>query len=135
MPRIHLQSTLLNAATYQEQTAILELEFRSGVQLPLQRCSHSGLSGISAVGIQRSILQPAHPESLPVYKNRSRTRRDKSRFRPSLMANIRTMDTKRNELRDVPEMRLYKATKMFRGLCSGTTLTKRVNPVAKSTWH
>jgi hypothetical protein len=30
MPRIHLQSTLLNAATYQDQTAILELEFRSG---------------------------------------------------------------------------------------------------------
>lgn len=30
MLRIHLQSTLLNAATYQEQTAILELEFRSG---------------------------------------------------------------------------------------------------------
>jgi KTSC domain len=30
MPRVDLQSTSLNAATYQEQSAFLELEFRSG---------------------------------------------------------------------------------------------------------
>jgi hypothetical protein len=30
MPRVDLQSTSLNAATYQDQSALLELEFRSG---------------------------------------------------------------------------------------------------------
>ena len=30
MPRVDLQSTSLSAATYQEQSASLELEFRSG---------------------------------------------------------------------------------------------------------
>jgi hypothetical protein len=30
MPRVELQSTSLNAATFQEQSAWLELEFRSG---------------------------------------------------------------------------------------------------------
>ena len=41
MPRVDLQSTSLNAATYQEQSALLELEFRSGaiyryIGVPLQ---------------------------------------------------------------------------------------------------
>lgn len=30
MPRVDLQSTSLNAATYQDQSGLLELEFRSG---------------------------------------------------------------------------------------------------------
>jgi hypothetical protein len=30
MARVNLNSTLLNAATYQDQSALLELEFRSG---------------------------------------------------------------------------------------------------------
>jgi hypothetical protein len=30
MPRVHLNSTLLHAATYQDPCAVLELEFNSG---------------------------------------------------------------------------------------------------------
>jgi hypothetical protein len=82
MPRVDLQSTSLSAATYQEQSASLELEFRSGaiyryIGVPAQvyqELLHSeSKAGIStstfgmASRIPKSIPRAAAQLGIPLY--------------------------------------------------------------------